>query len=47
MDAYVVADALYTMLCIAKGRFDPEDVARLAVVDVSSLDADGVAVRER
>jgi hypothetical protein len=37
MDAYVVADALYTMLCIAKGRFEPEEMARLAVVDVSSL----------
>jgi len=37
MDAQVVADALYTMLCIAKERFDPEETARLAVLDVSSL----------
>jgi hypothetical protein len=37
MDAQVAADALYTMLCIARQRFDPEETARLAVVDVSSL----------
>lgn len=37
MDTQVVADALHTMLCIAKERFDPEETARLAVVDVSSL----------
>ena len=37
MDAQVVADALYSMLCIAKERFNPEETARLAVVDVSSL----------
>jgi hypothetical protein len=37
MDAYVVADTLYTMLCIAKGRFDPKELAQLAIVDVSSL----------
>ncbi|MDZ4289401.1 MAG: NPCBM/NEW2 domain-containing protein [Prosthecobacter sp.] len=37
VDAEVVADALYTILCIAKGRFDPEEVVRLAVVDVSAL----------
>src|ERR1700728_3741453 len=37
IDAQVVADTLYSMLCIAKGRFDPQETARLAVVNVSSL----------
>ena len=37
MDAEVVADALYTLLSIAKSRFDPDEVATLKVRDLSSL----------
>jgi hypothetical protein len=37
MDAEVAADALYTLLSIAKGRFDPAEVATLKVRDLSSL----------
>jgi hypothetical protein len=37
MDAEVVADALYTLLSIAKGHFDPAEVATLKVRDLSSL----------
>lgn len=39
MDAEVVADALHTMLCVAKERFEPEEVALLAARDVSTLRA--------
>jgi hypothetical protein len=37
VDAQVVADALYTILCIAKGRFDADEAARLALADLSAL----------
>lgn len=37
MDAKVAADALYTLLSIAKGRFDPAEVTALKVCDLSSL----------
>jgi hypothetical protein len=37
MDAQVVADALYSMLCIAKDRFEAEEVAKLERIDLSSL----------
>jgi hypothetical protein len=37
MDAEVAADALYTLLSIAKSRFDPAEVATLKVRDLSSL----------
>jgi hypothetical protein len=37
MDAEVVADALYTILSIAKDRFDPAQVATLKVCNLSSV----------
>jgi hypothetical protein len=37
MDADVVTDALYTLLSIAKNRFDPAEVAALKVCDLSSV----------
>lgn len=37
MDAQVAADALYSILAVAKGRFEPDEKARLDSVDVAAL----------
>ena len=37
MDAQVAADALHTIISIAKARFEPEEKARLENVDVTTL----------
>jgi|GEM_PF-430760 len=37
MDAQVAADALYSILAVAKSRFEPDEKARLDTVDVAAL----------